>query len=146
MKRTAPSLISILAMLSVIAGCATPPAPDIRGRWKPVNRYAEVPREIPLYQAYVFYPSPMDGTLKAMLTRWARDSGMTLSYLHPSDFTLHDAVAEVRTGSLADAASQLSSIYVAQRVAVTVDGKQILVRAADPQTIPGAGDAAGVSP
>ncbi len=70
---------------------------------------------------------------------------MTLSYLHPSDFTLYQAVAQVRTGNLADAAAQLSSIYAAQRVSVAVSGKQILVRAADPVAAQATGDAGDAS-
>lgn len=120
-----------ILMIAVLTGCATRPAPDIAGRWKAVNRYAEAPQEIPLYQSYVFYPSPMDGTLKNMLMRWAKDSGMSLSYQHPSDFTLHAPVTQLSTGSLHDAAALLTSIYTTQRVSVTVAGNQILVRAAD---------------
>lgn len=123
--------VALLAVLMVAtAGCATKPAPEYGGRWKAVNRYAEEPREIPLYEAYVFYPSPMDGTLKAMLTRWARDSKMTLSYLHSSDFTLHSAVAQIHTNDLKEAVSQLTSAYAAQGVLVTTEGNQIVVRSA----------------
>lgn len=95
-----------------------------------MNRYAEEPREIPLYETYVFYPAPMDGTLKTMLTRWARDSKMTLSYLHSSDFTLHTAVAQIHTNDLQEAVSQLTSAYAAQGVSVATEGNQIVVRSA----------------
>ncbi|HZF97967.1 MAG TPA: hypothetical protein VEY92_06940 [Pseudoxanthomonas sp.] len=134
-----------LSATLIMAGCATREAANISGRWKAVNRYAEAPQEIPLYQSYVFYPSPMDGTLKKMLTRWAKDSGMTLSYLHPSDFTLYRAIAQVRTASVTDAAAQLSSIYAAQRVSIAVSGTQILVRAVDPVATQGTGDTADAS-
>jgi toxin co-regulated pilus biosynthesis protein Q len=127
--------VALLAvLLAATAGCATKPAPEYGGRWKAVNRYAEEPREIPLYEAYVFYPSPMDGTLKAMLTRWARDSKMTLSYLHSSDFTLHSAVAQIHTNDLKEAVSQLTSAYAAQGVSVTTEGNQIVVRNATTAT------------
>jgi len=119
-----------LALVVVMTGCATTPVPDFRGRWKAVNRYADTPQEIPLYQSYVFYPSPMDGTLKNMLARWAKDSKMTLSYLHPSDFTLHAAVAKIHTSSLQDAVSQLTLAYTGQGVAITAEDNQIVVRAA----------------
>jgi toxin co-regulated pilus biosynthesis protein Q len=123
--------VALLAILmAATAGCATKPAPEYGGRWKTVNRYAEEPREIPLYEAYVFYPSPMDGTLKTMLTRWARDSKMTLSYLHSSDFTLHSAVAQIHTNDLKEAVSQLTSAYAEQGVSVTSEGNQIVVRSA----------------
>ena len=112
----------------LLMGCATRPAPDIKGRWKAVNHYAEATEAIPLYQSYVFYSSPMDGTLKGMLTRWAKDSRMTLSYLHPSDFTLYAPVAEIRTSNLERAISLLNADYAVQHVSINVDNKQIVVR------------------
>jgi len=131
-RRGATALLTVL--MAATAGCATKPAPEYGGRWKAVNHYAEAPQEIPLYQAYLFYPSPMDGTLKTMLERWARDSKMTLSYLHASDFTLHAAIADIRTNDLGQAVSQLSSAYGMQGVSVTTEGNQIVVRSAVPGT------------
>ncbi len=118
----------VVFSLLALAACATRPAPGISGRWKPVNHYAAVPQEIPLHQAYVFYPSPLDVTLKTMLTRWAHDSHMTLSYEHPSDFTLYGPVAQLRTASLQVAVATLSTLYSRQQVEVTVDGNAIVVR------------------
>jgi len=127
MKRiTAACLVS--SILVLLIGCATRSAPDIKGRWKAVNHYAETTEAIPLYQAYVFYSSPMDGTLKGMLTRWAKDSRMTLSYLHPSDFTLYAPVAKIQTSNLEQAISLLNADYAAQHVSINVDNKQIVVR------------------
>ena len=122
-------------LLVTLGGCATTPAPDIRGRWQPVNRYSEQAEEIPLYQSYVFNPSPMDRTLKTMLTRWAKDSKMTLSYQHPSDFTLHAPVAQVHTNDLQQAAAQLTAIYAGQRVSITTSNNQIVVRPAEQATV-----------
>lgn len=123
-------LWALVPLVFVLAGCATRPAPDFGGRWKPANRYAATAEEIPLYQSYVFTASPMDGTLKNMLTRWAKDSKMTLSYLHPSDFSLYQPVAQIHTNDLQQAVSQLSAAYAGQRVSVTASNNQIVVRAA----------------
>lgn len=127
---TSPRLWIAIALATALAGCATRPAPDFGGRWKPVNRYAEAPNEIPLHQSYVFYPSPMDGTLKAMLTRWAQDSNMKLDYQHYADFTLHKAVSQIHTTSLPDAISQLNSAYAGHGVVIAREGEQIVVRSA----------------
>lgn len=129
-----------------MTGCATTPAPDFRGRWKTVNRYADTPQEIPLYQSYVFYPSPMDGTLKNMLVRWAKDSEMTLSYLHPSDFTLHAAVAQIHTSGLQEAVSQLTLAYAGQGVAITAENNRIVVRTAATSVIAPAGNTTALTP
>ena len=121
----------LIPLVALLAGCATRPAPDFGGRWKAVNRYAEAAEEIPLYQSYSFHASPMDGTLKNMLTRWAKDSKMTLSYLHPSDYTLYGPVAQIDTNDLQQAVSQLSAAYAAQQVSVTASNNQIVVRVAE---------------
>lgn len=121
---------ALIAAAVSLGGCATPDAPDMRGRWKPVNRLAEVPQAIPLQQNYIYEASPADGTLKAMLSRWAKDSRLSLSYLHPSDYTLYGPVGQIRTRSLEQAAAALSSAYAAQQVVVVVSKSQIVVRQA----------------
>ena len=130
--------------MALATSCATKPAPEFAGRWKPVNRYAEETQEIPLDQAYTFQPSPMDGTLKNMLARWARDSKMTLSYEHTSDFTLHGAVSGIRSSDLRSAAGQLTQAFAAQRIAVELDGNRIVVRPAAADG--GSGDGADAAP
>ncbi|MEO6656937.1 MAG: TcpQ domain-containing protein [Arenimonas sp.] len=112
----------------VLTACATQSAPGLAGQWKPVNRYAEAPQEIPLQQSYVFFVSPLDGTLKNALTRWAKDSKMTLSYLHTSDFTLHAQAADIHSANLRDALDQLSAAYASQRVQIVAEQNQIVVR------------------
>jgi hypothetical protein len=128
--------VSCLAL--ALAACAARSAPNFRGQWQPVNRFAETPREIPLHQAYVYTPLPLDRTLKTMLTRWARDSRMALSYLHGSDYTLHQPVARIRTSNLQLAMEQLNQAYASQGVAISADDGRITVRpagaAAEPET------------
>lgn len=101
------------------AGCAT--------RWKPVNGFADHPSELPLQQAYVFQASHIDRTLKAMLARWAADTGMVLEYRHPSDFTLHRPVADIRTTRLQDALVRLESAY-GSRISLEAGHNAIVAR------------------
>ncbi|MGK2909337.1 MAG: hypothetical protein ACSLE1_06015 [Sphingobium sp.] len=117
----------MLALGALLSACGTTPPPDYGGKWRPVNNYSETPIEIPLATAYIFQASPMDGTLKTMLTRWAKDSNMSLDYRFGSDFTLYGAVSKIDTTSIQDATSQLTSAYAAQGVAVTVQGRKIIV-------------------
>ena len=135
----------LIPLAFALASCATRPAPDFGGRWKPANRYAATEEEIPLYQSYVFAASPMDGTLKNMLARWAKDSKMTLSYLHPSDFSLYQPVAKIHTNDLQQAVSQLTAAYAGQRVSVTAGNNQIVVRAAQVAEVETASDAVAAS-
>ena len=127
----------------LLAACATPDAADIRGRWRPVNQFAETPVAIPLQQVYVYQASPADGTLKTMLSRWARDSKISLSYLHPNDYSLHAPVAQIRTSSLEQAAAALTAAYAAQGVRVVADGSQIVVDRAQARPPSGGGAATG---
>jgi len=121
--------VSMLAALALV-GCGTPPAKDFGGSWKPVNRFQTQPTEIPLAQPYEFYASPMDGTLKNMLTRWSKDSGMVLTYQLREDYTLYTPVSQIRTSNIKGAAAELSSIYSTEGVSVSVNDRQILVQPA----------------
>jgi len=120
---------SLLATLA-LTGCGTPAAKDFGGSWKPVNRFQDAPSEIPLTKSYTYYASPMDGTLKSMLTRWAKDSGVQLNYELPSDFTLYKAVSQVQTTDVQDAVTRLNTIYASQDVFVSADNREIQVRSA----------------
>jgi hypothetical protein len=120
-------LFAIAAVCMALAGCGTPAAKDFGGSWRPVNRFDDKPTEIPLAVPYTYYAAPMDKTLKTMLARWTSDNGMKLQYKLRSDFTLTRAAADIHTSELRDAAAQLSTIYAAQGVAVTVHGTELVV-------------------
>jgi len=115
------SCVAALAGAVLLAGCSTPKAQEPRGKWMPVNRMAEAPQAIPLHSSYIYQAAPVDGTLRGMLTRWSKDSGLTLSYLHPNDYTLYKPIADIHTVSIAEAAAALSAAYAAQGVLVVVE-------------------------
>lgn len=129
--RATGHLSAALALLAVgLAGCGAPAPKDYGGSWVPVNRFQSVPTEIPLSPVYTFYASPMDATLRTMLSRWASDNGLQLSYQIGSDFTLHHPVARVRNNDIQSALSELSAIYAPQGLSMTADNKKILVQPA----------------
>ncbi|HYQ22396.1 hypothetical protein [Stenotrophomonas sp.] len=101
---------------------------------------------IPLQQTYVYQSSPVDSTLKGLLTRWAKDGGMTLSYLHPNDYTLYVPVGDIRTTSIVEAAAALSSAYASQGVVVSVEQSRIIVSVAGGATSVDRLPAAGIAP
>lgn len=127
MNHTFGKWLPVGSLLLVLAGCGTPQPKDFGGPWHPVNRYRSTPVKIPLGQSYTFFASPMDGTLKSMLARWARDSAMTLSYDLHADYTLFSPVSRIHTSDIHDAAQQLSAIYASEAVSVTVKGREIVV-------------------
>jgi hypothetical protein len=120
----------------LLMGCATTPAPDFGGRWKPVNRFAVAPTEIPLYSSYVYQATPMDGTLKAMLERWAKDAGMTLDYRLSSDYTLYGAVSRIGTTNPQEAMTDVTAAYATQGVSVSIVGNSIVVQVASSAVAP----------
>lgn len=120
-------LSALLLPALLLAGCGTPAAKDFGGRWKPVNRFQPSTTEIPLNQPYTYYAAPMDETLRNMLVRWTTDTGMTLLYRIPSDYTLFAPVSKVRTTDIQQAVSELSAVYAAQGVSVTVAGERLQV-------------------
>ncbi|APG04875.1 hypothetical protein BJI69_13885 [Luteibacter rhizovicinus DSM 16549] len=111
----------------LLSACGTPAAKDFGGSWKPVNKYDDKVVEIPLALPYTYYAAPMDSTLKTMLTRWTKDTGLKLQYRLRSDFSLTRAASGIHTTELRDATAQLSKIYGAQGVAVTVNGSDLVV-------------------
>lgn len=117
----------VLLSALLLAGCGTPPAKDFHGHWSSVNRFQADTTEIPLNRTYTYYASPMDETLKNMLQRWVTDTGMTLVYRLPSDYTLFSPVAKVRTPDIRQAAAQLTAIYAAQGVSIAVEGERLQV-------------------
>ncbi|HET6806332.1 MAG TPA: hypothetical protein VFH59_12925 [Frateuria sp.] len=135
MNKAPPNRIlgTLLLPALLLAGCGTPAAKDFGGRWKPINRLQSTTTEIPLNRAYTYYAAPMDETLRNMLVRWTGDTGMTLVYRIPSDYTLFAPVARVRTADLREAARELSEIYSAQGVVVTLaEGRLQVDRARTP--------------
>ena len=123
---TASALVALLS-----CSCATSPPPDFAGIWTPVNHYAVAPEAIALAQPYVFVPTPLDRTLKTLLTRWATDSNRTLLYQIPTDFALYRPVAGIHTPHVQDALGELNALYREQRVDIQLDGDAIVVRQRD---------------
>lgn len=114
--------------IMLLSGCGTTLPPEFSGKWRPVNRFSSDTQAIPLHSTYIYYATPMDYTLRGLLTRWATDNGLALKYQASMDYTLHQPVAAVRNTSLAAALGELSGIYRAQGIEVVLDDRAITVR------------------
>ncbi|MET3652058.1 hypothetical protein [Dyella japonica] len=126
----ATKTLVIASTVLLLAGCATPPAKDYSGKWKPVNRYQQAPTAIPLNGEYVYYATPMDGTLRTMLRRWAKDSGMQFSYQLQADYTLSQPIASIRTTDVHRALAEVNTVYGPQGVQVYARGNEITAKPA----------------
>lgn len=121
------SIAAIAAASLALAACAGREARDFRGRWVPLNTWAEDTQALPLRPVHVFEATPMDATLHALLARWARDGGAALDYRHPDDFILHRPVAGVRATTLGEAVARLGEVFSAQGVAMRVEADRVVV-------------------
>lgn len=127
MQKKRRTFVAAAICIALLAGCAPHRAPDVRGRWAPVNRFADSTEAIPLRPAPEFYALPVDGTLKRLLERWAKQSGRQLDYRHPDDYTLHAPVAGIRAVDLSQAVAALSSAYAGRGFDIVVDEQRIIV-------------------
>lgn len=128
MNKKQQAFVSAAAFLiTTIVGCSSQSAPGLKGQWKPINRFAETTEAIPIHPQQIFYPTPVDATLKALLERWAKDSSMTLSYRHPNDFTLYGPVADIRTSDLQAALAALNAAYAGQEISIVIEERSIVV-------------------
>lgn len=124
--------ITIALLVVLLEGCASKPK-DYWGSWRPINRYQQTPTSIPLNADYTYYATPMDGTLRTMLRRWAKDSGMQFSYQLQSDYTLTQASSTIRTTDIRRALADLNAIYAPLSIQLYVMNNEILAKpAADP--------------
>lgn len=123
----------VLAMVALTA-CGTKPAPDFRGRWKPVNTLDESPRPIPLQPVQRFAVSPSDRSLKKVVERWAQASGRRAAYRAPTDFSIHLDAAKVSASTLETAVAQLSSAYASEGIRVELQPSLIVVTGGAPST------------
>lgn len=121
------SITCAVSVALLASACAGREARDFGGRWTPANAYASSAEAIPIDAAHVYQASPMDGTLRALLARWARDAGSTLDYRHPSDFTLHQPVGEIRARSLGDAVARLGDAFAPQGVVMRLEDARLVV-------------------
>ncbi|WP_267224922.1 hypothetical protein [Dyella silvae] len=122
-------LAVVALLLPITSGCGST-AKDYSGRWKPINRYQSAAAAIPLNPQYLYYATPMDGTLRTMLRRWAKDSGKQFAYHLQTDYTLSQPVAAIRTTDIQQALDQLNAIYGSYGIRLSAEGGQLIATTA----------------
>lgn len=120
-------MTKIVAVL-LVSGCdSTPPAKNFSGSWTPINSFPSETREIPLVVQRTYQASTIDITLKNMLDRWAKESGVVLQYEHPSDFVLHSPVSKIQSPTLSGALIEVNSLFAEQKVFARMYGNAVLL-------------------
>jgi hypothetical protein len=125
-----------------VAACGTKPAPDFRGRWRPINELDTTPRAIPLQPVQQFFVLPADRTLKDVVERWAKESGRRAAYRAPTNFSVHIDAAKVSASTLETAAAQLADAYRSQGIQISVEPRSIIVSASGAAAAPASTDVA----
>ena len=115
-------------MACIAVACGTTPAPDFRGKWRPVNQASDVPQAIALQPRASSDATPADRTLRTVLKRWAETAGLTLEYAASHDYTLHAEAARVRTDDLYTALAEMERAYAAQGLGFAVEDGALRVR------------------
>lgn len=122
------SVVVAAAALLLATSCAGGrEARDFGGRWTALNRYAMSSEAIPLDPPQVFQATPLDGTLRSLLVRWAHDAGRRLDYRHRYDYTLHQPVETVHAYSLEDAVAQLGEAFAGHGVLIRIEDGTLVV-------------------
>ena len=117
-----------LAILT-LGACAAPEVPEVPDDWKPLNTYTQEIRKIPLQKPYAYTVLPIDGSLKCLLERWARDKKMQLHYNVRSDFTLPVSLNDFKKANLEESLAVLDKTYKAKGITIgLVDESKILVQ------------------
>jgi hypothetical protein len=112
------SLITIASSLILMA-CAAPSAPDYSGGWVPVNQFESEIKTIPKTRPYVYGAIKLDTTLSTMLARWASDSKVAYTNTCDSDYTLPNAIADLKAQTMDAAIKQINDLYLKQGVTVS---------------------------
>lgn len=91
------------------AGCAS----DVKvaGNWRPVNVLDAAPRAIEQAPEVQFIATPIDRSLRSLLTRWAREGNLALEFKIDTDYSLSAKAASIRAGSIHAALEALNQAY-----------------------------------
>ena len=121
--------VFFMLLFTILSGCAGTEAPQFSGSWKSVNAFDTSIRAIALTREAVFYATPMDATLRGLLSRWARESGKQLDYRHDYDYTLPVGLAALKAPSIKEAVEKLQQTYAEKAIFIAVDeyGHSIVV-------------------
>lgn len=125
-----------MTLAVTLVACGTTPAPNYGGRWQPMDRLAPEATPILLQRHYVYYVAPVDNTLKGVLERWARDSGVPLDYSAAHDFTLHSVSGHVRADDLGTAVRMMQTAYQSYGLSIRFESGRIAVQAVADASVP----------
>lgn len=142
MKRLLGKLLAaetLLLTIAVLSGCSAPSPRDFGGHWSQVNRFSSTVEAIPFQRPYEYFASPLDSTLKNMLSRWSKDTKMRLDYRFPDDFTLYKPASSIHTPDVETALSELNGIYAKEGIFIAVHDGVLVVTGATPDSVPSVG-------
>lgn len=135
-ETTTACLRLLLALVAALGcGCATTESSAVRD-WHPVNALASAPQPLSPGPQVRFISTPVDDSLRTLLSRWARESDASLEYRIATDYSLSVDAASIRATSIHAALEALNRIYAAHGLVIGTAGDVITVGTTAPDIDP----------
>ena len=125
----------VLSFVALLGGCSSVRQRTLMTDWEPVHRYPSQARAIPLAPVVEYRVTPVDATLRLLLSRWAYLTGKTVDYRLPQDWTLHADASNVNATTLDAALRALSFAYRDLGVVLEVSGDRLVATSSSSSTI-----------
>ena len=119
---------ALIAICLVSAGCSATRDAALMSQWQPVHQFPAQPTPIYMAHSIEYRVTPVDSTLRLLLSRWAYLSGVRSEYQLSQDWTLHSAAAAVNGSNLESAAASLSRAYAERSIEVVVVNQVLIAR------------------
>ena len=118
--------LSLLVVCITHAGCAHRDV-KVTGEWRPANALDATPQPIHDAPTVQYISTPLDPSLRSLLSRWSKQGEVALDYRASSDFSLSVDAANIRATSLEGGITALNRIYIQSGVDIRLEGAVVQV-------------------
>lgn len=117
-------------LVLLLSACATLSERAVMSDWQPVANLPTEPRVAVATPDTLFLVTPLDGSLRHLLARWAYLEGVQVDYRLPVDWQLHAPAAAVKAPDLPSALSALQKSYASQGISLRLDKGLLIAESA----------------
>jgi len=115
-------LLLVLFLNFLLLGCSVnPKASDFGGEWVPINQFSDDIKVIPLEAPYKYSGLRIDTSLRQMLERWARDTGLSFQMKCVNDYSIPHKILSMNASNLKAALDEVNEIYLREGLKVFLD-------------------------
>lgn len=108
-------------LMLLLSACSALSERAVMSDWQPVANLPSEPRVAVATPSTSFLVTPLDGSLRHLLARWAYLEGVQVDYRLSVDWQLHTRAAAVKAADLPSALSALQSAYAEQGISLRLD-------------------------